>query len=125
MRNPNRSIDENHTRGYLDRRLGMGRSSLSVPPNFARRLLLSLAMRASSPSFTKEVFSLIPVICDAFFRILSSMFNVVLICINMHYLYIYVNPGLIALKLICGRGIRLTGRGFLRMRKVLPRKSGP
>ena len=35
---------------------------------------------------TREVFSLTPVISDARLRISSSMFNVVLICINMHYM---------------------------------------
>jgi hypothetical protein len=32
-----------------------------------------------------------PVKRDAFSKIVSSMFSVVLICINMHHSYIYVN----------------------------------
>ena len=35
---------------------------------------------------TREVFSLTPVMSDARLSISSSMFNVVLICINMHYM---------------------------------------
>ena len=63
----------------------------SVPPSFARRLLLSRAIKASNPCLTKAVFSLIPVNWDAFLRMSSSMFKVVLICIYMHHLGIFVN----------------------------------
>jgi hypothetical protein len=54
-------------------------------------LLLSRAIKASKPSRTKEVFSLTPVSRDAFSNILSSMLSVVLICINVHYICIFVN----------------------------------
>ncbi len=93
MVNPNRSINHNH--GYYTDglRRGIGWRSFSVPPSFASLLLLSRAISASNPSRTKEVFSLTPVKYDALFSISSSMFNVVLICIDMPYLYINVNWG--------------------------------
>jgi len=69
----------------------MERRLFSVPPSLASRLLLSRAIKASKPSRTKEVFSLTPVSRDAFSNILSSMLSVVLICINVHYICIYVN----------------------------------
>ena len=69
----------------------MDRRLFSVPPSLASRLLLSRAIKASKPSRTKEVFSLTPVSRDAFSNILSSMLSVVLICINMHYVCIFVN----------------------------------
>jgi len=69
----------------------MERRLFSVPPSLASRLLLSRAIKASKPSRTKEVFSLMPVNRDAFSNILSSMFSVVLICINVHYICILVN----------------------------------
>ena len=59
--------------------------------NKRQRLALSRAIKASKPSRTRAVFSLMPVSCDAFSKIWSSMFNVVLICINMHKTCIIVN----------------------------------
>jgi len=55
-----------------------------TPPSvtYPQPMLLSQAIKASKPSRTKEVFSLTPVSRDAFSNILSSMFSVVLICIN-------------------------------------------
>jgi len=89
--NPNGGINDDHGYDLADLRLRIGRRSFSVPPSLARRLLLSRAIRASSPRRTSAVFSLRPVKRDAFSKISSSMFSVVLICINMHYLCIYVN----------------------------------
>ena len=83
--NPNRGIDDDHGYGFSGLRLRMARRSFSVPPSLARRLLLSRAIRASSPRRTKAVFSVRPVKRDASSKILSSMFNVVLIRINMHH----------------------------------------
>jgi len=68
----------------------MERRFFSVPPSFANRLLLSRAIKASSPSRTKDVFSLMPVSRDAFSNTLSSIFSVVLMHINMHQICIYV-----------------------------------
>ena len=88
--NPNRGINDDHGYDFADLRLRMARRSFSVPPSLARRLLLSRAIRASSPRRTNAVFSLSPVKRDAFSKISSSMFRVVLICIYMHHSYIYV-----------------------------------
>ena len=69
----------------------------SVPPSAARRLLLSFAMRASSPSLTKDVFSLIPVNFEALLISSSSIFKVVLMISSnnlnamMHLLYTYID----------------------------------
>ena len=57
----------------------------SLPPSLANLLALSLAMRASNPSFTKAVFSFMPVILDAWSIKLSSIFNVVLM-LSPHYI---------------------------------------
>jgi hypothetical protein len=84
MIDPNRGIDENHGDQAVGRLRGMGRSFFSVPPSLASRRLLSRAINASSPRRTRAVFSLIPVSCDAFLMIWSSMFSVVLMCIHMH-----------------------------------------
>ena len=89
--NPNRGINDDHGYDFADLRLRMGRRFFSVPPSLARRLLLSRAIRASSPRRTNAVFSLRPVKRDAFSKISSSIFRVVLICINMHHSYIFVN----------------------------------
>ncbi len=62
----------------------------SLPPNLASLLLLSREIRASNPSLTNDVFSLIPVNSEALLRIFSSMFMVVLICIDMHEICIPV-----------------------------------
>ena len=90
MVDPDGSINKNHDYNLVDLRLGMLRNAFSVPPSLARRLLLSLAIKDSRPSLTREVFSLIPVKRDAFSRILSSMFSVVLMHIMMHHLCILV-----------------------------------
>ena len=81
MRNPHRSVNENHS--SLPARLrGIVCSSFSVPASLARRLLLSLAISASRPSRTREVFSSMPVNFAAFWSRSSSMFRVVLIGIS-------------------------------------------
>ena len=91
MGNPYRGIDDDHGYDFAVLRLGIGRRSFSVPPNLARRRLLSRAIKDSSPSRTKAVFSLMPVNRDASSKISSSMFSVVLMCMSMHFLCIYVN----------------------------------
>jgi acetyl esterase/lipase len=58
----------------------------SLPPNSANRRLADRAISASSPARTRAVFSAIPESLDASLRSLSSIFNVDLICINMHEL---------------------------------------
>jgi len=88
---PYRSINKNHLWDYWGRRLGMDCSFFSVSPSLASRLLASRAIKASSPSRTKAVFSLIPVIRDALAKISSSMLSVVRIHINMHQSCIFVN----------------------------------
>jgi len=92
MIHPYRSINKNHLWHYWGRRLGMDCSFFSVPPSLASRLLASRAIKASSPSRTKAVFSLIPVIRDALAKISSSMLSVERIHINMHQSCIFVNP---------------------------------
>lgn len=57
---PNGRINENHA-ALTERRRRTGRRPFSVPPRSARRRALSLAMRASRPRRTSEVFSLTPV----------------------------------------------------------------
>ena len=84
----------------VDLRLGIGRSPFSVPASPASLLLLSRAISDSNPSRTKAVFSLTPVKLDAFFNIASSIFSVVLICINMHHFYIYVKCKFFSEKII-------------------------
>ena len=78
---------------------GIAFNPFSVPPNVASLLLLSLAIKASNPSLTSMVFSLIPVSLDALSTRLSSMFKVVLIflpperefvCLSMHTPCIHV-----------------------------------
>ncbi len=71
--------------------LRTGLREFSEPPSSASLLALSRAIKASRPNLTKDVFSLTPVSLDAFLIMSSSMFNVVLICINMHHMCIYVN----------------------------------
>ncbi len=70
----------------------MGRSRFSVPPSAARRLALSLAIKASRPRRTSDVFSLTPVSLAARCRRESSILRVVLICMSMHDQYILVKP---------------------------------
>jgi hypothetical protein len=91
MIDPNGRINNNHNYFIADLRLGIAFNPFSVPPSLASRLLLSRAIKASRPSRTKAVFSETPVRREAFSIILSSMFNVVLICMMMHYLCIHVN----------------------------------
>jgi len=65
-------------------------SFFSVPPSLASLLLLSIAIKASRPSFTRVVFSLIPVSFDALSINVSSIFNVVLIYSHLIILYALV-----------------------------------
>ena len=90
MIDPDGSIYEDHSYAEL-LRLGVSCNSFSVPPRRARRLALSLATSAFNPRRTSVVFSLTPVNSAAFSSNPSSMFNVVLICINMHLSYANVN----------------------------------
>jgi len=62
---------------YAERRRGMAASSGIVPPRLASRFVLSLSIRALSPSFTSAVFSLIPVSSLARPMRISSPFIVV------------------------------------------------
>jgi hypothetical protein len=67
--------------------------SFSVPPKAANLLALSLAIRASRPSLTRAVFSLIPVNSAALANNVSSMFKVVLMMSSdktQYYMYSYV-----------------------------------
>jgi hypothetical protein len=87
---PDGGVDEDHAARAV--RLRGGRSRFfSVPPRSARRRALSRAMRASRPIRTKAVFSVTPVSRAASAINVSPIFNVVLICISMHCLYIRVN----------------------------------
>jgi len=54
---------------FIGLRLGIFLNFFSVPPSIARRLLLSRAINASRPSFTNDVFSLMPVKREAFSKI--------------------------------------------------------
>jgi hypothetical protein len=90
--NPDRRIDEGHA-PFLDRRRRMGESPVSVPPNVASRRALSLAMSASRPMRTRAVFSSTPASVAAFRSKVSSMFSVVLMCMNMHVKGIFVKRG--------------------------------
>lgn len=58
-----------------------------LPPSFASRLELSLAINVRSHSCNSWVFSVMPVNFDAFSYSTSSMFNVVLMHIGMHDMY--------------------------------------
>ncbi len=91
MIHPDRSINNNHDYFLADLRLGVAFKPFSVPPSLASRLLLSRDIKASRPSRTKAVFSETPVKREASSNILSSMFNVVLICMMMHHLCIHIN----------------------------------
>jgi hypothetical protein len=91
VHDPYRCINNNHGQDFVGLRLRMERRPFSVPPSLAKRLLLSRAIRASSPRRTSAVFSLTPVKREALCNISSSMFKVVLMHINMHYLCTYVN----------------------------------
>jgi hypothetical protein len=65
-------------RFVLALRLGIVESFFSVPPSLANRLPHSLAIRASRPSFTRDVFSLMPV-SSAALRIRSSSMLIVVL----------------------------------------------
>ncbi len=56
MTNPDRGVHENHLQRSTVLLLGVAFNCLSVPPSFASRRALSLAIKASSPSFTNVVF---------------------------------------------------------------------
>ena len=90
MIDPNGGIDQDHAAFRLLLRGGRTRF-LSVPPRSARRRALSRAISASRPIRTRAVFSAIPVRREAFPISASSIFSVVLICMNMHYSCIQVN----------------------------------
>lgn len=79
---PYRSVDKDHTYLFAILRRGIGFNFISVPPSSASLLLLSLAINASRPSRTSEVFSLIPVNSDALSSSLSSIFKVVRIVLS-------------------------------------------
>ncbi len=81
---PNRCVHKCHAATGA-RRLGGCLRFFSVPPSLASRRALDMAMRASSPRRTRDVFSLTPVSLAACRRSLSSMLSVVLMRINMHY----------------------------------------
>jgi hypothetical protein len=89
MADPDRRVDQDHFAGS-ERRRGTGRRFFIVPPRAARHRALSRAIRDSRPRRTSAVFSRMPVSSDAVRRRPSSMFNVVLICIYMLFLYISV-----------------------------------
>ncbi len=76
--------DENHA-ALRERRRRTARSRFSVPPRLAKRRALSLVISASSPSRTREVFSLIPVSRSASRNSESSILSVVLMCMKMSY----------------------------------------
>ena len=88
MVDPDRSIDQDHD--YAVRRRGIARKRFSVPPRSARRFALSSVIKASSPMWTREVFSFTPVSLDALFSVPSSILRVVLMHIDMHSWCIYV-----------------------------------
>ena len=86
MLDPDRSINKNHALRLADLSL-LRRTDLinfSLPPSEASRFPLSIAINASNPAFTRDVFSVIPESSEALFSRSSSMFKVVLICISMH-----------------------------------------
>src|SRR3990172_2416247 len=76
MVNPYRSINNYHYDILL---LSISFSFLSVPPSFDNRLLLSRAISASNPIFTRYVFSFIPVSFEALLYNSSLILIVVLI----------------------------------------------
>src|SRR5258708_27647763 len=86
--NPDGSVGEHDHAG---RGRGMFDILGCVPPSAARRLPASRAISASSPARTKAVFSWMPVTSLARLSRLSSMINVVRICLSMHRICISVN----------------------------------
>jgi len=96
MADPNRRIDKNHPLRSLrfQRRLrGAAEARVSAPPMAASLLAASRRTKASKPIRTREVFSVTPVRRDASAMSLSSIFSVVLICINMGLLDASVKAG--------------------------------
>jgi hypothetical protein len=87
---PHRGIYQGHAL-LPCRLLGTGSKAGSEAPSSARRRALSVAISASSPFRTREVFSVTPVSFAALFNRSSSIFNVVLICTMMYSLCIPVN----------------------------------
>lgn len=77
-----RCVYKNHLHCSESLLRGIAFNCFSVPPNSASLLALSLAIKASRPSFTNVVFSLIPVNSDAFSTNSSSMFSVTLILMH-------------------------------------------
>lgn len=87
---PDGRVDERQPavfRPYGGRRLRAKRRPFSEPPSAASRRALSRATRASRPAWTIAVFSFRPVSLRAFSSSSSFRISVVLICINMAYLY--------------------------------------
>lgn len=80
---PDRGVNQDHA-AFLARRRRTSDRLFSVPPSSARRRALSRAIRDSSPRRTRAVFSSTPASLAALCSRASSMFNVVLICMNMH-----------------------------------------
>jgi len=79
MIHPNRGIDQHHA-DYptkSDCRLGIASNSGSLPPNNAKRRALSRSINAFRLSFSKAVFSWIPVNSTALAYNSLSIFNVV------------------------------------------------
>ncbi len=89
MFDPDRGVYQDHA-AFLERRRRIGSRLFSVPPSSARRRALSRAIRASSPSRTRAVFSSTPASLAALRSSVSSIFSVVLICMNMHQVSIHV-----------------------------------
>ena len=104
---PDGGVCQNHAQFRDVLLLGTALRDFSEPPSSASLLELSRAINASSPNLTSDVFSFIPVSFDAFLKMSSSMFNVVLICLNMHDRCIYVNDSSVADR---GRGTIFHGR---------------
>jgi len=78
----------------FQRRLrGAAEARVSAPPMAASLLAASRRTKASKPIRTREVFSVTPVRRDASAMSLSSIFSVVLICINMGLLDASVKAG--------------------------------
>ena len=118
MRHPNRSVNQDHVMTLPFFCGGSSPGCFSVPAKAASLLALSLAIKASRPSLTREVFSLMPVNSAALASNSSSMFRVVLmtsprpdvfiICINMHIKHAICKGGLVTQ--VCGEAHFLGGR---------------
>jgi hypothetical protein len=86
--NPNGCVHEDH---YAVLRRGTPLAAGSDPPKAANRRALQRATKASSPMWTKEVFSFTPVRWEAFLRIASSMLSVVFMHTNMADMDVSIN----------------------------------